>query len=130
MKANNIKALDYSAQEKRLTLFLTETTADAVLGMDTGIITIATDAGDTVEAFTGYALRSVVVDASDHSKVTAVLSREAEDTTAKSLDALTSQLTETQAQTKSLQSANTDVMNALAELAGMVSTLSGGATNG
>lgn len=127
MRINNIKALDYQAQGERLTIPLAETSVEAVLAMDTTLLTVKTDDGDTVEVFAGYALQTVTVDAAAPTNVTAVLTRSADDGTAKALDALTDKLT--QAETKAatlegqvadLQSANNDVMDALTELAGIV----------
>lgn len=127
MRINNIKALDYQAQEERLTIPLAETSVEAVLAMDTTLLTVKTDDGDTVEVFAGYALQTVTVDAADPTNVTAVLTRSADDGTAKALDALTDKLAQAEAkavslegQVADLQSANNDVMDALTELAGIV----------
>lgn len=127
MRINNIKALDYQAQGERLTIPLAETSVEAVLAMDTTLITVKTDDGDTVEVFAGYALQTVTVDAADPTNVTAVLRRSADDGTAKALDALTEKLAQADAkaaalegQVAELQSANNDVMDALTELAGIV----------
>lgn len=127
MRINNIKALDYQAQGERLTIPLAETSVEAVLAMDTTLLTVKTDDGDTVEVFAGYALQTVTVDAADPTNVTAVLTRSADDGTAKALDALTDKLAQAEAkavslegQVADLQSANNDVMDALTELAGIV----------
>lgn len=127
MRINNIKALDYQAQGERLTIPLAETSVEAVLAMDTTLLTVKTDDGDTVEVFAGYALQTVTVDAADPTNVTAVLIRSADDGTAKALDALTDKLAQAEAkavslegQVADLQSANNDVMDALTELAGIV----------
>ncbi len=127
MRINNIKALDYQAQGERLTIPLAGTSVEAVLAMDTTLLTVKTDDGDTVEVFAGYALQTVTVDAADPTNVTAVLTRSADDGTAKALDALTNKLTQAEAKAASLegqvaelQSANNDVMDALTELAGIV----------
>lgn len=127
MRINNIKALDYQAQGERLTIPLAETSVEAVLAMDTTLLTVKTDDGDTVEVFAGYALQMVTVDAADPTNVTAVLIRSADDGTAKALDALTDKLAQAEAkavslegQVADLQSANNDVMDALTELAGIV----------
>lgn len=127
MRINNIKALDYQAQGERLTIPLAETSVEAVLAMDTTLLTVKTDDGDTVEVFAGYALQTVTVDAAAPTNVTAVLTRSADDGTAKALDALTDKLTQVEAkaatlegQVADLQSANNDVMDALTELAGIV----------
>ena len=127
MRINNIKALDYQAQGERLTIPLAETSVEAVLAMDTTLLTVKTDDGDTVEVFAGYALQTVTVDAADPTNLTAVLTRSADDGTAKALDALTDKLTQAEAkaatlegQVADLQSVNNDVMDALTELAGIV----------
>ena len=127
MRINNIKALDYQAQGERLAIPLTETSVEAVLAMDTTLLTVKTDDGDTVEVFAGYALQTVTVDAANPTNVTAVLTRSADDGTAKALDALTDKLAQAEAkavslegQVADLQSANNDVMDALTELAGIV----------
>ena len=127
MRINNIKALDYQAQGERLTIPLAETSVEAVLAMDTTLLTVKTDDGDTVEVFAGYALQTVTVDAADPTNVIAVLTRSADDGTAKALDALTDKLTQAEAkaatlegQVADLQSVNNDVMDALTELAGIV----------
>lgn len=127
MRINNIKALDYQAQGERLAIPLAETSVEAVLAMDTTLLTVKTDDGDTVEVFAGYTLQTVTVDAADPTNVTAVLIRSADDGTAKALDALTDKLAQAEAkavslegQVADLQSANNDVMDALTELAGIV----------
>lgn len=127
MRINNIKALDYQAQGERLAIPLAETSVEAVLAMDTTLLTVKTDDGDTVEVFAGYALQTVTVDAANPTNVTAVLTRSADDGTAKALDALTDKLAQAEAKAASLegqvadlQSANNDVMDALTELAGIV----------
>ena len=127
MRINNIKAQDYQAQGERLSIPLAETSVEAVLAMDTTLLTVKTDDGDTVEVFAGYALQTVTVDAADPTNVTAVLTRSADDGTAKALDALTDKLAQAEAkavslegQVADLQSANNDVMDALTELAGIV----------
>lgn len=127
MRINNIKALDYQVQGERLAIPLAETSVEAVLAMDTTLLTVKTDDGDTVEVFAGYALQTVTVDAADPTNVTAVLTRSADDGTAKALDALTDKLAQAEAkavslegQVADLQSANNDVMDALTELAGIV----------
>lgn len=127
MRINNIKALDYQAQGERLTIPLAETSVEAVLAMDTTLLTVKTDDGDTVEVFAGYALQTVTVDAAAPTNVTAVLTRSADDGTAKALDALTDKLAQAEVkaatlegQVADLQSANNDVMDALTELAGIV----------
>lgn len=112
MKINNITALDYSASGERLVLSLSSTTMEEVTGMDTSLVTIRTDAGDTVEVFAGYALKSVTYDLTA-ATYTAVLERSAEDGTKAALDALTAQIREQAAR-------QDDIMAALAELGEIV----------
>lgn len=119
MKANNIKALDYSASGERLTLSLSETTMEEVTGMDTSLVTIQTDAVDTVEVFVGYALKSVTYDLTAATYL-AILERSAEDNTSAALDALTAQLTTVTTQTVEQAAKLEDVMSALAELGTIV----------
>lgn len=119
MKINNITALDYSASEERLVLSLSGTSMEEVTGMDTSLVTIQTDAGDTVEVFAGYALKSVTYDLAT-SAYSAVLVRGAEDSTGKALDALTTQLSTVTAQTQEQATQLEDVMAALAELGEIV----------
>ncbi|WP_087066449.1 hypothetical protein [Intestinibacillus massiliensis] len=54
MKANGITCTDYAAQDGKLLLVLCDTELDTVLGMDTAVIKITTDAGDVAEVFPGY----------------------------------------------------------------------------
>jgi len=62
MKINNIKALDYERQGNTLALTLSKTTLEAITSMNTALVSVRTDDGDTVEVFVGYALRSVSYD--------------------------------------------------------------------
>ncbi|MEG1593290.1 MAG: hypothetical protein RRY65_05495 [Pseudoflavonifractor sp.] len=119
MKANNIKALDYQAQGNALTLTLAETGMDAITGMDTALVNIQTDAGDTVEVFAGYTIKTVLYNREVGTYI-ATLVREAKDTTAKALDALAAQVAQASAQAAAQSTATDDIMIALAELAGMV----------
>ena len=132
MKINSNKALDYQAQGEQLRLTLSETTLDEIQAMDVSTVYIKTDAGDTVEIFAGYALASVTLDVTAGT-FTAVLRRNVDENTAKVLDELTTKLTAAQAKAEtlegtvtSMQSAQADIMNALAELGDLV----GGASNG
>ena len=119
MKANNITALDYSASGERLTLSLSGTTLEEVTGMDTSLVTIQTDAGDTVEVFAGYTLKSITY-ALTAATYLAILERSAEDNTSAALDALTAQLTTVTTQTVEQAAQLEDVMTALAELGTIV----------
>lgn len=102
MKVNDIKALDYRTDGDLLTIPFTETSADAVLAMDTAVLTVKTDDGDTVEVLAGYALRSVTVDAKDPTSVTAVLTR-AVDGTAAALDTISDRLVQAEQENKLLK---------------------------
>lgn len=102
MRINNIKALDYQVQGERLAIPLAETSVEAVLAMDTTLLTVKTDDGDTVEVFAGYALQTVTVDAADPTNVTAVYTR-AVDGTAAALDTISAQLVESEKENKLLK---------------------------
>ena len=102
MRINNIKALDYQAQGERLTIPLAETSVEAVLAMDTTLLTVKTDDGDTVEVFAGYTLQTVTVDAADPTNVTAVYTR-AVDGTAAALETISAQLVESEKENKLLK---------------------------
>ena len=102
MKINDVKALDYRADGDLLTIPFAETSADAVLAMETAVLTVKTDDGDTVEVLAGYALRSVTVDAKDPTSVTAVLTR-AVDGTAAALDTISAQLVQAEQENKLLK---------------------------
>lgn len=102
MKVNDIKALDYQCQGDSLTIPFAETSVEAVLALDSAVLTVKTDAGDTVEVLAGYALKTATVDAKDPTSVTAVLTR-AVDGTAAALDALTAQLTQSEKENKLLK---------------------------
>lgn len=102
MKVNDIKALDYRTDGDLLTIPFAETSADAVLAMETAVLTVKTDDGDTVEVLAGYALRSVTVDAKDPTSVTAVLTR-AVDGTAAALDTISDRLVQAEQENKLLK---------------------------
>lgn len=102
MKVNDIKALDYRTDGDLLTIPFAETSVEAVLALDSAVLTVKTDAGDTVEVLAGYALRSVTVDAKDPTSVTAVLTR-AVDGTAAALDTISARLVQTEQENKLLK---------------------------
>ena len=102
MKVNDIKALDYQTDGDLLTIPFAETSVEAVLALDSAVLTVKTDAGDTVEVLAGYALRSVTVDAKDPTSVTAVLTR-AVDGTAAALDTISARLVESEKENKLLK---------------------------
>ena len=62
MKINGITAYDYSQVGERLDLAL-GCAVDEALAFDASRIEVVTDAGDLVEAFAGYAVKSATVDA-------------------------------------------------------------------
>ena len=102
MKVNDIKALDYRTDGDLLTIPFAETSVEAVLALDSAVLTVKTDDGDTVEVLAGYALRSVTVDAKDPTSVTAVLTR-AVDGTAAALDTISAKLVESEKENKLLK---------------------------
>ena len=102
MKVNDIKALDYQTDGDLLTIPFADTSVEAVLALDAAVLTVKTDAGDTVEVLAGYALRSVTVDAKDPTSVTAVLTR-AVDGTAAALDTISAQLVQAEQENKLLK---------------------------
>lgn len=102
MKINDVKALDYRTDGDLLTIPFAETSVEAVLALDSAVLTIKTDAGDTVEVLAGYALRSVTVDAKDPTSVTAVLTR-AVDGTAAALDTISDRLVQAEQENKLLK---------------------------
>lgn len=102
MKVNDIKALDYQCQGDSLTIPFAETSVEAVLALDAAVLTVKTDAGDTVEVLAGYALKTATVAAADPTSVTAVYTR-AVDGTAAALDAISAQLVESEKENKLLR---------------------------
>ena len=102
MKVNDIKALDYRTDGDLLSIPFADTSVEAVLALDSAVLTVKTDAGDTVEVLAGYALRSVTVDAKDPTSVTAVLTR-AVDGTAAALDTISARLVESEKENKLLK---------------------------
>ena len=102
MKINEIKALDYQTDGDLLTIPFAETSVEAVLALDSAVLTVKTDAGDTVEVLAGYALRSVTVDAKDPTSVTAVYTR-AVDGTAAALDTISDRLVQAEQENKLLK---------------------------
>lgn len=91
MKVNDIKALDYRIDGDLLTIPFAETSVEAVLALDAAVLTVKTDAGDTVEVLAGYALKTATVAAADPTSVTAVYTR-AVDGTAAALDTISARL--------------------------------------
>lgn len=112
MKINGIRALDYRAAGDSLELVLAAEALEAVTGGDWSLTRVQTDDGDDVEAFAGYALRSVTLDTGS-GLYTAQLAREASGAAGAALKALSAGLAKQEL-------ALADVMGALAELASMV----------
>lgn len=102
MKVNDIKALDYQCQGDSLTIPFAETSVEAVLALDAAVLTVKTDAGDTVEVLAGYALKTATVVAADPTSVTAVYTR-AVDGTAAALDTISAQLVQAEQENKLLK---------------------------
>ena len=102
MKINDIKALDYQTEGDLLTIPFAETSVEKVLALDTAVLTVKTDAGDTVEVLAGYALKTLTVNADDPTGVTAVLTREV-DGTAAALDTISARLVESEKENKLLK---------------------------
>ena len=101
MKVNDIKALDYQCRGDSLTIPFAETSVEAVLALDAAVLTVKTDAGDTVEVLAGYALKTATV-AADPTSVTAVYTR-AVDGTAAALDTISAQLVQAEQENKLLK---------------------------
>lgn len=119
MKINNITATDYQLQDGLLRLDgLTGATLEEIAAID-GLVTVQTDDGDLVEAFAGYAMRSITYDLTTAS-YTAVLALATEDTTAATLTQLAGELAEAQGKVTALEEANTALAGQLAELTGAI----------
>lgn len=102
MKVNDIKALDYQCQGDSLTIPFADTSVEAVLALDAAVLTVKTDAGDTVEVLAGYALKTATVAAADPTSVTAVYTR-AVDGTATALDTISDRLVQAEQANKLLK---------------------------
>ena len=102
MKVNDIKALDYQCQGDSLTIPFAETSVEAVLALDAAVLTVKTDAGDTVEVLAGYALKTATVAAANPTSVTAVYTR-AVDGTAAALETISAQLVQAEQENKLLK---------------------------
>lgn len=113
MKINGIKALDYKAQGDLLELSgLTGSSLDEIVGMDAALLKVQTDDGDLVEAFAGYALRSVTYDLSSDT-YTAVLAQGMEAASAAALSRMAEELADTKEQVAALASANAALTEAI-----------------
>lgn len=102
MKVNDIKALDYRTDGDLLTIPFADTSVEAVLALDSAVLTVKTDAGDTVKVLAGYALKTVTVAAADPTSVIAVYTR-AVDGTAAALDTISAKLVESEKENKLLK---------------------------
>ena len=102
MKVNDIKALDYRTDGDLLTIPFADTSVEAVLALDSAVLTVKTDAGDPVEVLAGYALKTATVAAADPTSVTAVYTR-AVDGTAAALDTISDRLVEREKENKLLR---------------------------
>ena len=102
MKINDVKALDYRTDGDLLTIPFAETSVEAVLALDAAVLTVKTDAGDTVEVLAGYALKTATVAAADPTSVTAVYTR-AVDGTAAALDTISAKLVQAEQENKLLK---------------------------
>ena len=102
MKVNDIKALDYRTDGDLLTIPFADTSVEAVLALDSAVLTVKTDAGDAVKVLAGYALKTVTVAAADPTSVTAVYTR-AVDGTAAALDTISAKLVESEKENKLLK---------------------------
>lgn len=119
MKANNIKALDYEHQGTSLVLILSGTTLEEVTSMEAALVEIRTDEGDLVEAFAGYAMRSVTYDTATQT-YTATLTTEAGDNTAAALSQMAGELAAAKDKVSALESANAALAGQVAELTGAI----------
>ena len=102
MKVNDIKALDYQTDGDLLTIPFADTSVEAVLALDAAVLTVKTDAGDTVEVLAGYALKTATVAAAEQTSVIAVYTR-AVDGTAAALDTISARLVESEKENKLLK---------------------------
>ena len=102
MKVNDIKALDDRTDGDLLTIPFADTSVEAVLALDSAVLTVKTDAGDTVEVLAGYALKTATVAAADPTSVTAVYTR-AVDGTAAALDTISARLVQAEQENKLLK---------------------------
>lgn len=119
MKINGLKALDYQAQGDRLVLKLRDVELRDITGMDTGLVTVETDAGDTVEAFSGLSLVRCTYEPAG-GVWTVDLGRSVPDTTAAALKSVTDALAAAQATIAEQQAQLTEQADALCELAELI----------
>ena len=119
MKINGITAYDYAQSSERLDLVL-GCTVDEALTLDPSRIEVVTDAGDLVEAFAGYAIKSATVDAQTE-RVTLTLVYDADGLGA-GLSALAGDNAKLKAQVSDLQTQMDDQASAIEELGTMAAS--------
>lgn len=113
MKINGITALDYKAQDNLLELTgLTGSSLEDITSMDTALVKVQTDDGDLVEAFAGYALRSVTYDLTTGTYAV-VLAQGLEAASAAALSRMAEELAATKEQVAALASANAELTEAI-----------------
>lgn len=116
MNANGITAYDYSQSGDMLSLVLGCSVGEA-LALDASRIEVKTDAGDLVEAFAGYAVKSATVDAQTK-RVTLSLVYDADGLGA-GINALAAENAKLKAQVSDQQAQLDEQAAAIEELAGI-----------
>lgn len=119
MKINELTAYDYSQAGERLDLVL-GCTVDEALAFDASRIEVETDAGDLVEAFAGYAVKSATVDAQTK-RVTLSLVYDADGIGA-GINALAAENAKLKAQVSDQQAQIEDQASAIEELGTMAAS--------
>ena len=119
MKINEITAYDYSQVGERLDIVF-GCTVDEALALDPSSIEVVTDAGDLVEAFAGYAIKSATVDAQTK-RVTLSLVYDADGLGA-GINALAGDNAKLKAQVFDLQTQMDDQASAIEELGTMAAS--------
>lgn len=125
MKINGITATEYHLQDADLVVTMKDTTIDNILAMNTALLMVTTDAGDTADVFGGMTVRAITYDV-DHDQFVTIFGRAFDDSEAgKAITALTEELSATKKEleatvnaTKSeVENNNTSIQLAIAELA-------------
>lgn len=116
MKANGITAYDYAQSGNTLSIVL-GCEVDEALTLDASRIDVATDAGDLVEAFAGYSVKSATVDAQTK-RVTLSLVYDADGLGA-GINALAAENAKLKAQVSDQQAQLDEQAAAIEELAGI-----------
>lgn len=120
MKINGITALDYNAQGDLLQLTgLAASSLEEITGMDTTLVKVQTDDGDLVEAFAGYAMRSVTYDLASGTYI-AVLARGMEAASAAALSRMAEELDASQKQVAALQQSNAEMSEQLTAISSAI----------